>query len=636
MTLISKTVLLDTHSQTLVRWGNRVGNLPMAYKQQHYQWEWQLQSSPEQYWPFISDTNRFDYDRGNNALETLPTNEALSNARLHIRLPLPGINMEWEEEPFEWMQPYRYGVNRKFINSPIEILNLLAEVKPRPGGGSVLTYHLWVQPTNFLGLLFSSLVIGRFSFSMFDKAIRKYDEMAMRRAAPIDMPGRVTFAPGGQEQLDATRKAALAKGSPPELTTRLVELLEKADDLTLSRLRPYVLADYWGVPRRTALEMFLIAAHEGMLELRWDIMCPLCRVAKASDDSLDKLLGAIHCDTCNIDFTANFDRSVELSFRTRPNIRKAEMREFCLAGPQVTPHIIAQQLVPSGERRTMSMDLAPGRYRFRTLELRGGQFLTVTPDGAPNLAIHASDTGWPKEEPRIAPHPTLLFDNGTNREQLVIMERTAWSDQVVTAAELSTLPLFRELFGSQAVTPGEEVSVGSLTAVVFGMGGSAAGSGEANPLAQSIKEAIDYEQGTLVRFDGDDAIAVFARPLSAMRAAVNLHVDLSPSGANEQIRIGLHHGPCIATLVDNKINYLGSTISLAQRITKNTPRGCIVLTSNVSSDAHAAKYINNIGDHLLVQPFLGVLKGFDTEGFEMWEVNLTDINATQRVTILRL
>ena len=34
------------------------------FKEFHYRWEWHLKSSPEQLWPFVSDTNRFNRDIG--------------------------------------------------------------------------------------------------------------------------------------------------------------------------------------------------------------------------------------------------------------------------------------------------------------------------------------------------------------------------------------------------------------------------------------------------------------------------------------------------------------------------------------------------------------------------------------------
>jgi hypothetical protein len=65
-----------------------------------------------------------------------------------------------------------------------------------------------------------------------------------------------------------------------------------------------------------------------MLELRWDLLCPRCRGAKATSASLDRLPTGAHCGTCNIDYGRDFSRNVELTFRPAATIRPIESGEF--------------------------------------------------------------------------------------------------------------------------------------------------------------------------------------------------------------------------------------------------------------------------------------------------------------------
>src|SRR5712692_3800354 len=174
----------------------------LSNREYQYRWTWELRSSPEAFWPYIADTNRFDYDRGNGGLELMP-GERLPNARLRLRLSF----LQWVEEPFEWVRPYRYGVNRRFRAGPMDELRLLAELTARPDGGTRLVYRLWVTPRNILGNIFIPLLIGQFSYPRFDAAVRKYDRMALEgsRASPLVMTGLVRFRPGGGERLAALR-----------------------------------------------------------------------------------------------------------------------------------------------------------------------------------------------------------------------------------------------------------------------------------------------------------------------------------------------------------------------------------------------------------------------------------------------
>src|SRR5213078_5403865 len=121
------------------------------------------------------------------------------------------------------------------------------------------------------------------------------------------------------------------------------------------------LARQWKKSRRDVLELCLHATRAGILDLQWNLICPMCRGGGAAD-SLSDVSSRVHCDGCNIDFKVNFEQSVELTFRPNPSIREAEREIFCIGGPQVMPHIMAQQLLPAGQSRSVNVTLEPGRY----------------------------------------------------------------------------------------------------------------------------------------------------------------------------------------------------------------------------------------------------------------------------------
>jgi hypothetical protein len=123
----------------------------MSYHEFHYRWEYDLKSEPEQLWPFVADTNRFNRDTGLPSLESV--GETKSSRRPRLRFSTFGIPVEWEEQPFEWMRPSRFGITRRFFKGPMAELRVLAELSPRTGGGTKLVYQLWARPRNLLGLL---------------------------------------------------------------------------------------------------------------------------------------------------------------------------------------------------------------------------------------------------------------------------------------------------------------------------------------------------------------------------------------------------------------------------------------------------------------------------------------------------
>ena len=100
----------------------------MAYREQRYRWEYPLKASPEKLWPFVADTNRFNRDTGLPAVEAGGSKQRLPNARRRLRLSMYGMSVEWEEQPFEWLRPTRFGVVRTYSKGPMEELRALAEL----------------------------------------------------------------------------------------------------------------------------------------------------------------------------------------------------------------------------------------------------------------------------------------------------------------------------------------------------------------------------------------------------------------------------------------------------------------------------------------------------------------------------
>src|ERR1041385_4076774 len=299
-------------------------------------------------------------------------------------------------------------------------------------------------------------------------------------------------------------------------------------------------------------------------------MCPLCRGGSAMT-SLTDIASRVHCPGCNIDFTINFEQSVELTFRPNPAIREAETEMFCVGGPQVTPHIAAQQLLPPTTKRSIDVEMEEGRYRLRTMALPGWQHLRVTEDGTCARTLRVTSDGWPNEEIDIGKCSQLHFENATDEEQLFILERTAWSDDAATAAEVTALQVFRDLFASEALRPGEQISVGTLTVLFTDLKnstrlyreiGDATAFGHVMNHFDVLKQVIAEENGALVKTIGDAVMAVFRQPASALRAMLHAQQRLaSPSNGAQALTLkaGLHSGPCIAVTLNERLDYFWLT-----------------------------------------------------------------------------
>jgi class 3 adenylate cyclase len=569
-----------------------------------YRFELDLASSPEQLWPLVADTNRFNRDAGLPPVDELGIGE---NARRRLRLRRLGLTVEWEEEPFEWVRPHRFSVVRRYMRGPLTSMTTSATLSSRAGGGTRLVYTIRARPRNPLGWLVIPLQIGVLSRRRFAEVIRAYDG-----GLPATAP-RARLEPGGKQRIAAARDA-LGGG---ELAARLCDLVERGDELSVQSVRPYVLADAWHADRRQTLELCLLATRQGLLELRWELLCPLCRGTAGRGETLDAVAGTMHCETCRIDVHADFDRSVEIVFRPAPAIRQVAQTDFCVAGPEVTPHVAAQQLVPAGERRTLALELEPGRHRLRTLGSSVSTAVTVATGGTAD-AVVALEAGG---ELRLAETASLTVENTTDRDRLAILERTAWSDRSATATEVTALQTFRDLFAAEALRPGEPISVGTVTVVFTDLRGStryyrdvgdAIAFGSVLEHIDLLRDEVSEQGGAVVKAMGDAIMAVFSRPLSALDAMRSAQERVA--GKPLALKVGVHTGPSVAVNQNGRLDYFGSTVNLAARLVALSSGDDIVVTDTVLCDPEVAERA------FAAERVEATPKGFEGETLALWRV----------------
>ncbi len=612
-------------------------------KEFHYIWQFDLESSPEKLWPLVADTNRFNRDTGVPTIEPVVTQDKSKNARRRLRLSAFGIPVEWEEQPFEWVRPHRFGVVRRYSKGPMSELRVRVELEPRVTTenevhtGTKLTYEVWAAPRNILGSIAIPIQIGFISARNFARTLREYDRLAKHGRTAAAESRSVEFASGGRERLLSLSEKMVGLGSDPEIVALLVDFIENADEFALARIRPYELARQWNRSKRDVLHTCLCATRAGILDLQWNLICPMCRGGGAAD-SLKEIASNVHCPGCNIDFTINFEQSVELTFRPNPAIREAETEMFCVGGPQVTPHIAAQQLLPAGDRRSIDVELELGRYRLRTMGLPGWQHLRVSEDGSCARSLRATSEPWPAEEIEIGKCSQLQFENATGDEQLFILERTAWNDDAATAAEVTALQVFRDLFASEALRPGEQISVGTLTVLFTDLKnstrlyreiGDATAFGHVMNHFDVLRQVIAEENGALVKTIGDAVMAVFRQPASALKAMLRAQrVLAAPVNGTQPLRLkaGLHTGPCIAVTLNERLDYFGSTVNFAARLESQSTGDDVVVSNTVYADPAVRELLSDSQNKLAAARFEIPLKGFDEETFELWRVTRADVS----------
>ena len=600
-----------------------------------YDWEWELDAPPESLWPLVADTDRFNRDTGlPPVVDMRSADEPLPPGRRRLQIRVAGVPVEWEESPFEWVAPTRFGVVRRYRRGPLREMRVQVELEPLGADRTRLAYRVQAWPRGPLGLLAIPVQIGWISRRSFGRTFQRYAEEVGRRrreeaakpaeAPPVAAAGGSILGEVGALRLRALGDRLVELGHAGALVELLNAHIERGDEADLTRMRPYALADGWGADRRATLRLLLAGAREGLVDLRWDVICPLCRGTKAEVDALDRLPeGEVHCETCMVDFEADLERSVELTFLPAAGIRAVRVGAFCVAGPRTTPHVLVQQLLPTGDRREMAPSLACARYRVRTFDGKRAAPFEVAEGGAERLAVELGPAGALRVEPGvIAPGARVTIDNRTGEEQVVLVDATGWGADAATAAEVLVLQEFRDLFSREVLAAGRSAGVGTLTIVFTDLKGSTAlyrslGDGPAFDRVADhfrlLKEAIEPERGSVVKTIGDAVMAAFLEPAGALRAVLRAHAALAADErcASLVLKAALHTGPCIAVTLNERLDYFGSTVNVAARLAGLSHGSDIVMSEAVRGDPGVGALLSERG--LTVEGFRAPLRGIQDD-----------------------
>jgi class 3 adenylate cyclase len=232
---------------------------------------------------------------------------------------------------------------------------------------------------------------------------------------------------------------------------------------------------------------------------------------------------------------------------------------------------------------------------------------------------------------RVADRFALELRNETGAEQLLMLERMAWNDQATTAAEVTALQMFRDLFAAEALRPGEQISVGTLTVLftdlrdstkLYRQIGDATAFGRVMNHFDVLKKAIAEHDGAIVKTIGDAVMAVFRCAADGLLAMLEVQRTLAQPGDGTmplQLKAGLHTGPCIAVTLNDRLDYFGSTVNLAARLEGLSNGTDVIISRPVFEDALVRELLD--AKQLSATEFDMTLKGFEDERFALWRVS---------------
>ena len=440
-------------------------------------YEFNLSSSATELWPYVSNTDRFNQAAGLQPVTYESSTDANGRIRKFGQFKLGAVSIRWEEHPFEWVEGQRFSVLREFPSGPFVWFVNSVELIPTPGGGCQLKHQAKIKPRGFVGRMFANLELGPKGHRKVGRIYQRIDNSLQGRFSAIraaDSFEETVALKRVQQQRLEHRLSALAhrtKNVSMEILDTIRELVLNASPQDAARLRPFAVAERFGLPNSEVVDAFLHAVPLGLFTLRWDIICPSCRLSTGGKATLREIEQHANCEACQSKFKIEFGSSLELIFRVHPEVRSTDLKTYCAGGPGNFPHVVAQVRLQPGERLLLPMNLDSGSYIARGPTLPYAVPISVD-----------SETGLRHGKVRCVPgknrspvailrsgHQSLSVENFYPDEQLIRIERTTKRTQALTAAQAASLPLFRELFPEQTLSPGMlvEIETGNFLAIQF-------------------------------------------------------------------------------------------------------------------------------------------------------------------------
>jgi serine/threonine protein kinase/class 3 adenylate cyclase len=565
-----------------------------------FDFRWDLEASPRELWPHVANTERLNRAVGLPSVQFRTSTESSGRMRRRATARIGGLLAEWEEHPFEWVEPRRFGVLREYRRGPFRWMTSLVELSPRVGGGTSLTHRVRVAPRNALFRFAAGRKIGQDSRRALERVYRRIDAAVTGKlgrvglADPFEEP--TSLPPARTRRLDAILDTLVSRGVPAGLAADLGAFVATAPPQEVARIRPLALARRLGHDPESVVAACLIGASQGLFVLMWDLLCPICRIPSEVVATLRSLKEHGRCEACNLDYDLDFANSVEMIFRAHPEVRDVEMGVYCVGGPSHSPHVVAQVRVAPGERIELALELAEGAYRVRGPQLPAAVDLRAEATAlATSLELGLGKLG--SEGPAVVRpgRVTLVLANPSEHELIVRVERTAPRDDALTAARASALALFRELFPDEVLSSGQLVHVANMTLLLTELVGPSTlyeQLGDARAFSvmhehlRRLDDLIRRHGGALVKAVGEGGLAAFVDAAAAIRAGIELGSTVPDEARTLGIRLraAIHRGPAMAATLNDHLDYFGATVHQSARLLGQARPDELLISHPVASD----------------------------------------------------
>jgi len=464
----------------------------------------------------------------------------------------------------------------------------------------------------------------------------------------------------------------LRQTADPDAVAALKLAVESDSDRALNRINPLAFASARGLSEEATIGALVHAARLGIFDMSWNMLCPGCGGVLETSAALKTLNRPRYfCAFCAEDSEPTLDRLIEVTFTVNPRVRRiaahdpsglshAEyMRQiFWGSGadiPEDVEGVIANATLDV-------MDLQPGEKAAMSLSLPKGFVIALDPvthatlfleiDGEEtherrSLSVVLADANAHFGSRKLQPGPArITFENKSGQRTLPGLwvngpELEALSTRrrpFLTATRLLCNQTFRDLYRSGTFDPEQRFKITSLTILFTDLRGSTALYDRVGDLAafdlvrshfDELIAAVTAEGGAVVKTIGDAVMATFPTAERALRSAMRMReamrrINEERGSEDLALNIGLHEGPCLAVMLDERQDYFGQTVNIASRVQDLAEPTAILATKPVAENAEVARLVGDAG-YRLASKHLS-LRGV-SETFEIYEISEAEARA---------
>lgn len=518
-------------------------------------------------WAVLSDTSRM-----NKAMGLQPRHDTEVNGSRIVRTTMLGQEQEWVELPWTWIKNkeiiherhYKKGLMQKQIG----VFRILPE-KTSEGLTQVEISFTWYG--NFI----LRFIIGPGAANFLKKEMPAYlqaqEKIFFANAQAVNSALTPLRQLNTADENFMTQIVTEVNSSQPAKLKLVLQNLIASDSLDIDKINPKKIATRTGLNINDVVEQLTLLTHKGYLALTWDVVCPHCRGPQVESSQLRAIKNNVKCGPCDLEFTVQDERSLEVSFKPQNKFREVGSVNYCAAEPAKKTHILLNWLVAKNETFTASLNLKPGSYRARTLHGKKSCEVIVSASQSPSQTITIDFT---KLQIQLdSGNITLSFK--AEADDYLVFESLPWSEDKFLAGEALSNTHIRTLLNDDLLRSGVKLEIGEQIILFTDIVGSTPlyrqlGDSKAFVAVQDhyaiIETIIKNNSGVVVKFIGDAVMAAFTDAGLAFKANNEIHQAFKNNKDSLVLRTSFHIGQVLCVNLNVGLDYFGQTVNTAAKL----------------------------------------------------------------------